>query len=64
MGHSKYTKKDLMKQMIKKLNKQEKEINELKSLLYDNIQTKRLFQYEKPSNQIGFLRGEDETFYD
>lgn len=64
MGHSKSTKKDLMKQMIKKLNKQDKEINQLKLLLYNNIQTKRLIQDEKPSRQIGFLRGEDETFYD
>lgn len=64
MGHSKSTKKDLMKQMIKKLNKQDKEINQLKLLLYNNIQTKRLIQDEKPSHQIGFLRGEDETFYD
>lgn len=53
-----------MKQMIKKLNKQDKEINQLKLLLYNNIQTKRLIQDEKPSRQIGFLRGEDETFYD
>lgn len=64
MGHSKSTKKDLMKQMIKKLNKQDKEINQLKLLLYNNIQTKRSIQDEKPSRQIGFLRGEDETFYD
>jgi hypothetical protein len=64
MEHSKSTKKDLMKQMIKKLNKQDKEINQLKLLLYNNIQTKRLIQDEKPSRQIGFLRGEDETFYD
>lgn len=64
MEHSKSTKKDLMKQMIKKLNKQDKEINQLKLLLYNNIQTKRLIQDEKPSRQIGFLIGEDETFYD
>nr|DAF93119.1 MAG TPA: hypothetical protein [Myoviridae sp. ctcyQ27] len=64
MEHSKSTKKDLMKQMIKKLNKQDKEINQLKLLLYNNIQTKRLIQDEKPSRQISFLRGEDETFYD
>lgn len=64
MGHSKSTKKDLMKQMIKKLNKQDKEISQLKLLLYNNIQTKRLSQDEKPSRQIGFLRWEDETFYD
>ena len=63
MGHSKSTKKDLMKQIAKKLNKQDKEIKQLKLLLYNNIQTKRLIQDEKPSRQIGFLRGEDETFY-
>ena len=64
MGHSKSTKKDLMKQIAKKLNKQDKEINQLKLLLYNNIQTKRLIQDEKPSRQIGSLRVEDETFYD
>lgn len=64
MGHSKSTKKDLMKQIAKKLNKQDKEIKQLKLLLYNNIQTKRLIQDEKPSRQIGFLRGEDKTFYD
>ena len=64
MGNSKSTKKDLMKQMIKKLNKQDKEIKQLKLLLYNNIQTKRLLHDEKPSRQVGFLRGEDETFYD
>ena len=53
-----------MKQIAKKLNKQDKEINQLKLLLYNNIQTKRLLHDEKPSRQIGFLRGEDETFYD
>ena len=53
-----------MKQIAKKLNKQDKEIKQLKLLLYNNIQTKRLIQDEKPSRQIGFLRGEDETFYD
>ena len=64
MINSKSTKKDLMKQIAKKLNKQDKEIKQLKLLLYNNIQTKRLIQAEKPSRQIGFLRVEDETFYD
>ena len=64
MGHPKSNKKDLMKQIAKKLNKQDKEIKQLKLLLYNNIQTKRLLHDEKPSHQIGFLRGEDETFYD
>ena len=64
MGHSKSTKKDLMKQIAKKLNKQDKEIKQLKLLLYNNIQCKRLIHDDNICRQIGFLRGEDETFYD
>lgn len=60
MGYSKYSKK--IKKMTKKIDKQEKEINELRSLLYDNIQNTKLLRYEKPPKQIGFLRGEDESY--